>query len=195
MSSGDILCPDLLLRAYEQGYFPMADGVTGKIYWHSPNPRAIFPLERIKMPRSIRQFIRKFGVRFEVNRDFEAVINYCANRSYTWISQEIIDAYIDLHKLGYAHSVETYIDGKLVGGLYGVAIGGAFFGESMFNIVSNGSKAAFYYLVARLRERGYILLDSQYMNDFTKSLGAIEIHEILYFKLLKRALELDCKFV
>ncbi len=194
MSTGPILSPDLLLRAYQQGYFPMADEISGEIYWHSPDPRAIFPLEKIKTPRSIRQFIKKNNLTFAINKNFEKVIEKCAARKRTWINQEIMDVFIEFHKMGFAHSVETYLDNNLVGGLYGVAIGGAFFGESMFNDVSNASKSAFYYLIIRLIERGYILLDSQYINKFTASLGAIEIPKIIYLNILHKALNLNCKF-
>ncbi|MFA5512995.1 MAG: leucyl/phenylalanyl-tRNA--protein transferase, partial [Candidatus Kapaibacterium sp.] len=125
---------------------------------------------------------------------FDNVIRYCAERDDTWINDEIKMTYIELHELGYAHSIETYHEDKLVGGLYGVSIAGAFFGESMFNILPNASKAAFYYLIEHLKSRGFLLLDSQYINPFTKQLGAIEIRKSTYLKLLKQALNLEVKF-
>ena len=195
MNKENFLCPELLISAYRQGYFPMADEVDGKIYWHSPDPRAVIPLEKIKMPKSLKQFINKNTIDFHIDSDFEYVIKKCADRKTTWINDEIIEAYIDFHYLGFAHSVEAYIDGKIAGGLYGVTMGGAFFGESMFYDVSNASKAAFYFLAIRLMERGFILLDSQYMNQYTANLGAIDIPKAAYMKILNRALMLPCSLI
>ncbi|MFH1052118.1 MAG: leucyl/phenylalanyl-tRNA--protein transferase [bacterium] len=182
------------MSAYSQGYFPMADD-QGKILWHNPDPRAIVPLNSIKVPRSLKQFFKKNDIEFRVDSDFEYVISRCAGRESSWISPEIQAAFVMFHDAGYAHSVETYKDGKIVGGLYGVALGGAFFGESMFSDVSNASKAAFYYLAFRMIDRGFILLDSQYKNEFTESLGAIEIPKTDYLKILKRALILPCSLI
>jgi len=190
----DFLYPEILISAYSQGFFPMADD-EGKIYWHNPDPRAVVPLNNIKVPRSLKQFFKKNDVTFRVDSNFEYVIRRCAQRQSSWISPEIEAAFVMFHDYGYAHSVETYIDGKIVGGLYGVAMGGAFFGESMFSDVSNASKAAFYYLAYRMIDRGFILLDSQYMNEFTQSLGAIEIPKIDYMRILKRALMLPCSLI
>ncbi len=192
MAEEQILYPEVLISAYRQGYFPMADEENGKIYWHSPDPRAIIPLDKITTPRSLRQYFKKHPMEFRVDTNFEYIIKKCADRAETWISPEIIDAYIAFHYMGFAHSVETYMDGKIVGGLYGVTLGGAFFGESMFSEVSNASKAAFYFLAYRLMERGFILLDSQYLNEFTQSLGAVEIPKATYLKILHRALMLPC---
>lgn len=187
--------PELLVRAYKEGYFPMADSYDGNIYWHSPDPRAIFPLEKIKTPRSIKQFISKNNFSFTINKDFKKVITLCADRDDTWISDEIIAAFVQLHNLGYAHSVETWIDTELVGGLYGVSIGAAFFGESMFNHIPNASKSAFYYLVNYIKSRNFILLDTQYINHHTAMLGAIEIPRIQYLKILRKAIEIPVNFV
>lgn len=181
----DILTPQILINAYSQGYFPMADE-SGEIYWHNPDLRAIMPLDKIKMPRSLRQYIKKYNMEFRIDSNFEQVIKKCSLRDETWINDEIIRAYINLHYLGYAHSVETFIDNKMVGGLYGVAIGKGFFGESMYSDISNASKAAFYFLVDRLRELDFILLDSQYLNPHTKLLGAIEISKEEYMNILKK---------
>ncbi|MCX7909559.1 MAG: leucyl/phenylalanyl-tRNA--protein transferase [Ignavibacteria bacterium] len=190
-----IISPQLLLEAYSEGFFPMANSETGEIEWYSPNPRAIFPLHHIKPSHSTKQILKKklFEVKFDTC--FERVILGCANRPDSWINDVIINSYINLHHLGYAHSVETFKDGELVGGLYGVAIGAAFFGESMFSKVSNASKVAFYYLVERLKEKGFVLLDSQFINPHTKMLGAIEISRNQYLKILKFAIyKTDVKF-
>ncbi len=183
-----------IIYAYQVGYFPMADTFDGQIYWHSPDPRGVIPLDNIKPPRSLIQSIKKKSIEFMIDSNFEEVIRNCSNREVTWISEEIIRLYIELHHLGYAHSVETYSNGKLVGGLYGVTLGGAFFGESMFTIESNASKAAFYVLADRLIRKGYVLLDSQYINEHTQSLGAIEIPRDIYMILLEKALKLPCSF-
>jgi leucyl/phenylalanyl-tRNA--protein transferase len=185
----EIIDANILIAAYSNGFFPMADSVTGAIHWYSPDPRAIIPIYSVKPPHSMRQLLKK-GV-FEIRKDnnFEQVIMQCAKRPETWINDTIVNSYINLYRLGYAHSVETYQDGSLVGGLYGVTIGAAFFGESMFSVVSNASKVAFYHLVEHLKDRGFVLLDSQFINPHTKLLGAIEISRSQYLKILKIALE------
>lgn len=184
-----------VLFAYRIGYFPMAEPDDGKIYWHCPDPRAIFNIYKIKTPRYIKKMIKNMNLRFTINEDFEFVIRSCANRKETWISEEIIEVYTELHKMGFAHSIETWSENDIIGGLYGVAINGAFFGESMFNFVENASKAAFYFLVEWLKSRGFLLLDSQYINNFTRNLGAIEISKAEYLKLLGEALRLKCSFI
>ena len=172
----------------------MAESKDGDIYWHSPDPRAIFPFTALKIPRCLRQSIRKNNFTFTVNNDFTKVIEACSDREDTWISENVIELYRDLHKQGYAHSVETRSNGKLVGGLYGVAIGGAFFGESMFMKTTDSSKAAFYFLIERLKSRRFVLLDSQYLNRHTENLGAVEIPKGLYLGMLSEAIELRRKF-
>jgi leucyl/phenylalanyl-tRNA--protein transferase len=186
--------PEILIQAYKQGYFPMAEHKDGDIYWHCPDPRAIIPLDSPKKPKSLKIAEKKqlFEYRFDTN--FGEVIRKCSERSETWISQEIIESYIQLYYLGMAHSVETYVNGNLVGGLYGVSIGGAFFGESMFNTTPNAAKGAFYKLVERLRERNFLLLDSQYINPFTEQLGAIELPYTEYIKLLIKAINHSTSF-
>ena len=173
----------------------MAESKDGDIYWHAPDPRAIIPLEDPKVPKHLWKKIKRGDFDFSLDKDFENVIARCSEREETWISQPIIDAYTELYYLGYAHSVETWQNSKLVGGLYGVAVGGAFFGESMFNTVSDASKAAFYYLVSHLKSQGFVLLDSQYINDFTKKLGAIQISREIYLNILKKAINLQCSFL
>lgn len=189
-----ILNPNLLYTAYCNGYFPMADPEDNQIYWHNPDFRAVFPLNEIKPKKDVRKSIRDFGFTFDINKNFKYIIMRCADRDDCWISDEIIDAYIDFHKLGFAHSVETYCNGVLAGGLYGVAIGSAFFGESMFSMVTNASKAAFYFLVKLLKSNNFTLLDSQYINPHTASLGAVEIPRREYMLLLQKAIADQCKF-
>jgi len=175
----------------------MAESRTGPISWYSPDPRAIIPLEAFNIPRSLRREMRRSGFSITVDRAFEDVITHCAERRFpwgTWISDEIIRVYTDLHRKGVAHSVETWMDGKLIGGLYGIALGGAFFGESMFSVVSNASKFALVALVGRLRERGYRLLDSQIINDHVRQFGAIEIPRERYLDLLSQAISLPVSF-
>lgn len=173
----------------------MADEDEGDIYWHCPDPRAVIPLENPKMPRSLKQSIRKYSYEFAINKNFEHVIRSCGDRVNTWISEEIIDVYSQLNIMGFAHSVETYSDGEIAGGLYGISIGAAFFGESMFNNKTDAAKAAFFHLIEHLRIKNFILLDSQYINPFTQQLGAIEIPKSKYLKLLNKALALPSKFV
>jgi leucyl/phenylalanyl-tRNA--protein transferase len=188
------LTPQLLLRAYADGFFPMAGGRNGPIAWYSPDPRAIFPLESFKVSRSLRQVERRKQFEVRVNTAFSEVMWHCAARDDTWISGEIIAVYGRLFEIGHAHSVETWSSGRLVGGLYGVAIGGAFFGESMFSHASNASKIALWYLVRQLRERGFLLLDTQFLTSHLASLGACEIPRDAYLVRLKDALRVDTSF-
>lgn len=183
-----IIEPQLLIDAYCSGFFPMADPETGRIHWYSPDPRAIFPIYSIKPSHSMRQILKKNIFRTKIDTNFEKVILECANRPDSWINDIIINSYLNLFKLGYAHSVETYLDDELVGGLYGVSIKAAFFGESMFSKVSNASKVAFYNLIEHLKQKNLILLDSQFINPHTKMLGAIEIPRSQYLKILKFAI-------
>jgi len=191
-----VISPDLLLLNYSNGYFPMWDSQTNKIYWYSAQHRAIFPLNSTKIRRSVKQSANKLGFRFELNKDFNAVITHCAQcREDTWISEKIIRSFVNLHNLGFAHSAETWIDDQLVGGLYGVVIGGAFFGESMFSLVSDASKFAFYNLRIHLIKQNFYLLDAQFINEHTASLGAIEIPDKEYINLLSKAIFKPCKFI
>lgn len=193
-SGSSTLLPEVVLLGYRNGFFPMADPDLGKILWHRPEIRAIIPLDRVHIPRSLRKEIDRGTFTITVNTAFEDVITACAERDDTWISDEIIETYTQLHHMGYAHSVESWFEGSLVGGLYGVSIGAAFFGESMFSRKSNASKVAFAHLVSRLRERQFQLLDTQYINDFTESLGAIEIPDTLYQVILNNALQTEQRF-
>lgn len=186
---------DLVLTCYAHGYFPMADSEDGQIYWHFPDPRAIFDIYKIRFPRSLRRLYKSGKYNFKIDTMFQNVIEHCSDRKITWINQEIIDVYCELHRLGFAHSVEVFNQNhELVGGLYGVAIGGAFFGESMFNKEPNTAKLAFIKLIEILRNNRFILLDSQYINNFTKQLGAIEIPANEYLQILKIAVKMDTSF-
>lgn len=181
--------PDLLLRAYAIGVFPMSDGRDAPdVYWVEPRRRATIPLDRFHLSRSLRKAVR--SDRFEVSRDraFAEVVRACAARADTWINAEIEASYAELHRRGHAHSIEIWEDGVLVGGLYGVRLGRAFFGESMFSNATDASKVALAWLVARLKLGGFMLLDCQFMTEHLKSLGAVEIHQEDYLVLLDSAL-------
>lgn len=186
--------PKFLLTAYCNGYFPMADPKSGEIGWYSPDPRAIFPLESFRVPRSLRATIRKGVFEIRIDTRFEDVMRGCAARDETWISEEIIRSYVRLHDLGYGHSVETWKEGSLAGGLYGVSIGGAFFGESMFSKERDASKTALVFLVERLRTRGFLLLDTQYTTPHLVRFGAKEIARDQYLGILRTAIAADCRF-
>jgi len=186
---------ELLLYAYAQGIFPMAEGSSERIYWYEPDPRAIFELDAVHFPRRLLRTIRQGRFELRYSTAFEGVIRACADRSSTWISEEIVRAYLQLSRLGYAHSVETWREGTLVGGLYGVALGGAFFGESMFSREADASKVAFYYLVERLRERSYALLDTQFTNKHLAQFNVVEVSRKEYRRRLKAALALKCRFL
>jgi leucyl/phenylalanyl-tRNA---protein transferase len=186
--------PELLLQGYRLGVFPMAME-DESIAWFSPDPRAIIPLDQFHVPHDLRRVQRKKAFDIKIDNRFGEVIRGCATRKDTWINREIVESYEELHELGYAHSVEAWSEGKLAGGLYGVAIGGAFFGESMFHKVPNASKVALVGLVNRLNERGFRLLDTQYVTGHLTMFGAVEISRPKYMRLLKQALALDCKFI
>ena len=184
-----VLDPDLLLRAYSIGVFPMADSRdAGEVFWVEPKRRAILPLEDFRMSRSLRRAIR--SGRFEVSRDtaFAEVVRRCAERAETWINPQIEASYNLLHRLGHAHSIECRQEGELVGGLYGVKLGGAFFGESMFSTRTDASKVALAWLVARLIVGGYSLLACQFLTDHLRSLGAVEVQQKDYVTMLSAAL-------
>ena len=187
------LTPEVLEACYRAGAFPMADGY-GRIEFYSSDPRSVLEFEDLHVSRSLGRTIRKGVYEVRVNEDFEGVVRACADREETWISDEIVRAYERLHGSGKAHSVEAYRGGELAGGLYGVALGGAFMGESMFARMRDASKVCFVYLVGRLRERGYELLDCQVQNDHLARLGAREIPEAEYLRRLDRALRLDRTF-
>ncbi len=185
--------PELLLQGYRLGVFPMAMA-DDTIEWFSPDPRAILPLDKFHVPHALRRTLKKEVFNVRVDQRFAEVIRACAKRKDTWINDEIIHGYERLHELGYAHSVETWSEGKLVGGLYGVAIGGAFFGESMFHRVTDASKVALVALVQRLRTRKFVLLDTQWLTPHLAQFGVNEISRSHYLRLLGRAVELARTF-
>lgn len=185
--------PEKLLGAYAQGIFPMAHH-DGALYWHDPDPRAIFPLQDIRPNARFRRFMRSEGHRCTIDQAFTAVMEACADRPTTWITPEMVEVYTDLHHRGHAHSVETWQDDLLIGGIYGVSIGSAFFGESMFSRATNASRTAFHFLAAHLRERGFTLFDTQYINDHTRMLGAITIPRVHFRMLLADAVRRDNAF-
>lgn len=188
------LTPELLVRAYCSGVFPMADRRDGPIHWYAPDPRAIIPLDAFHVSRSLRRTIARGIFDVTVNADFPAVMRACAGRAETWISEEIIRAYTELHRLGLAHSVETWRGGRLAGGVYGVALGGAFFGESMFSRETNASKVALVAVLERLRECGFTLMDVQYQTPHLARFGAVEIPRREYERRLAAALRFACQF-
>src|SRR5438552_2090500 len=179
--------PELLLQGYRLGVFPMAMA-DETIEWFSPDPRAILPLDKFHLPHALRRVVEKEIFEIKIDTRFSEVIRACARREDTWINREIIESYERLHELDYAHSVEAWSEGKLAGGLYGVALGGAFFGESMFHRVTDASKVALVHLVARLRHGGYRVLDTQFLTPHLAQFGAIEISRARYHRLLGEAL-------
>ena len=185
--------PDLLLQGYRLGVFPMAME-DDSIGWFSPDPRAIIPLEDFHVSHALRRVARKRIFETRIDNSFGEVIRACARREETWINREIVESYERLHELGYAHSVEAWSEGKLAGGLYGVAIGGAFFGESMFHREKDASKIALVALVEHLRARKFALLDTQWLTPHLQQFGAIEISREHYLRLLARAVELPRRF-
>lgn len=185
----DEITPDVLLRAYAMGIFPMSDGRDEpEIHWIDPRRRGILPLEGFHLSRSLSRRIRSGNQRVTVDTAFEAVVEACAARDETWISQRIQRLYAQLHALGFAHSVEVWDGAELVGGVYGVTLGSAFFGESMFSRATDASKVALAYAVHRLRAGGFRLFDTQFLTPHLASLGGTEISRAEYHRLLGEAL-------
>ena len=191
-----MLTTEQLLSAYASGFFPMAVNARGDIRWFSPDPRALIPLdERFHVSGGLRRVLKKNAFIVTVDEDFDGVIQSCATiHGKTWISKGILRAYCQLHRDGWAHSVETRLDGRLVGGLYGVHIRGAFFGESMFHRETDASKVALVALVERLRARSFMLLDTQWTTTHLKQFGTFEIAREDYLELLGKALSRNCQF-
>jgi leucyl/phenylalanyl-tRNA---protein transferase len=192
------LTPDILISAYCQGLFPMADD-DGQIYWYDPNPRAIIPLDAFRVPKRLARRVRNGGFEIRIDHDFGSVMAACAeprpDQAGTWINDELIAAYTELHRLGFAHSVEAWRDGRLAGGLYGVAIRSLFAGESMFSRETDASKVALVHLVGRLRRGGFVLLDSQYIvGTHMLQFGTIEIPRAEYKRRLSEALQIEAMF-
>ena len=191
--------PEILLQGYATGIFPMADGKKGKIQWYSADPRGIIDLQDYHIPKRLLRYIKNSNYEIFFDNSFAEVIKQCAQRPKSegiWISDEIIESYINLHNLGFAHCVEVHIKDDLVAGLYGVALRGAFFGESMFNNPDfpNTSKIALYYLIKHLKEKNFYLLDIQMITSTTEQFGAKLINKADYLLRLKQALEKSCQF-
>jgi leucyl/phenylalanyl-tRNA--protein transferase len=195
-----VIPSDLLLAAYASGWFPMADEA-GVISWYSPDPRGVLPLDTFHVPSRLQRTVRRSPLQVQVDTAFAEVMRACAEAERdsedggTWISEEIIASYCALHSLGYAHSVEVRDGGRLVGGLYGVALGGAFFGESMFHTATDASKIALVALIDRLRARGFTLLDTQWVTPHLQQFGAIEIPRPEYLRRLEASLPLEVGFL
>ena len=189
------ITPDILLRAYSIGLFPMAESrEADALFWVEPEQRGVFPLDGLVISRSLAKTVRSDRLEVRANRDFDAVIDACADRENTWINAEIRRLYRELFARGHAHSVEAYESGQLVGGLYGVSLGGAFFGESMFHETRDASKVALVHLVARLRYGGFRLLDTQFITPHLAGLGAVEIPREEYRSRLSAALDAPADF-
>jgi len=189
------LTPDLLLKGYAMGIFPMAEGRdTPEIFWVDPQERGILPLDGFHLSRSLKRRLRAGPFEITINQDFDAVVMGCADRPETWINGDIQKLYGVLHQAGYAHSLEVWSQGALVGGVYGVVLGAAFFGESMFSRRTDASKVALAYLIHRLIAGGFELFDTQFVTDHLISLGAIEITRNAYHQRLRQALPLKADF-
>lgn len=189
MSEAVELDVDLVLGAYASGIFPMgAENDPEKLYWVDPPMRGILPLDGLHISRSLRKVIRKGGFEVRIDHDFAGTMEDCAARSETWINRTILDVFTEMHSRGFAHSVEVWAEDERIGGLYGVRIGSAFFGESMFSKRSDASKIALVYLVARLRAGRFTVLDTQFSTSHLESLGVIEVPRMRYRDMLRMAI-------
>ena len=190
------LSPEVLLFAYQQGLFPMAEGRNAKqIQWIQPERRGIFQLGNFHISKSLRRVILKKDYSITINSCFPKVMKKCADRSETWINDDIYNCYCKLHEDGFAHSLEVWRNSHLIGGVYGVTLGAAFFGESMFSRAANGSKIALAYLHDRLLKAGFLLFDTQFLTEHLASLGAIEISQAQYLVKLEKALNKNATFL
>lgn len=190
-----MITPELLLRAYAAGVFPMAESAeSDAIHWVDPRRRGILPLDGFHVSRSLAKDIRRGGFEICADRDFAGVVASCADRETTWINADIFALYLDLHRMGHAHSLEMWEDGALVGGTYGVVLGAAFFAESMFSRRRSASKIVLAHLVTRLRDGGFTLCDTQFLTPHLASLGGIEISRAEYHSRLAEALEREGRF-
>ena len=190
---------ETILKGYSLGIFPMAENFDDpNIHWINPKKRGVIPINNFKISKNLKKEIKKNKFEVTVNKSFDEVITNCAkktkNRPATWINKEIIKLYSNLHEIGHAHSIEAWFQNKLVGGLYGVSLGSAFFGESMFSTMSNASKICLVYLIANLKFKGFTLLDTQFVNPYLKKLGAIEISRKKYLEILGNSLKKNINF-
>ena len=193
------ITPQILLRAYAAGIFPMAESAEDNaLYWVEPEERGIIPLDGLKISQSLRKAVRRKQFEIRIDHDFPMVIRECAarapGRKSTWINSRIVALYSQLHRMGCCHSVECWQDGKLVGGLYGVRIGAVFFGESMFSRVTDASKVALVHLTARLNHGGFQLLDAQFVNPHLERLGAMQVPKARYHEMMEPLLALEADF-
>ena len=191
--------PDLLMKAYASGVFPMAESASDpEVFWVRPETRGVIPLDAFHVPRSLKKVVRQKRFDIRIDSDFEGVIDACAEqrdeRRSTWINAPIREAYVHLFGRGHCHSVEAWREEKLVGGLYGVKLGRAFFGESMFSRETDASKVCLVHLVERLRERGFALLDTQFTTEHLKRFGAVDVPRGRYEKMLEKALQGEARF-
>jgi len=189
--------PEELLEAYRSGRFPMAENKEAEeVQWHRPRRRGIIPVGEFHASKNLKRFIRNTDFTVDINRDFKKVMQCCADRDWSWINDTIIDVYCKLHKQGYAHSVEIYnTKGRLVGGQYGVAIGAAFFGESMFRYEKNADKMSLYYCHEILKNNGFTLWDNQLYSKHMAQFGAIRVWRWTFNRMLTKALKKECEFV
>ncbi len=197
MNPSNKIEPEMLIQAYQMGLFPMADEDEAgdeQIGWYAPDPRGVIPLDEFHIPHGLKRALKKGEYEIRMDTVFPSVIEMCADRTETWISSGIRASYIRLHELGWAHSVESWYEGGLVGGLYGVSIGGVFFGESMFSRRTDASKVALVHLVEHLKEKGFLLLDTQWLNSHLEQFGCIEIPRDQYMEELGSALQVEAKF-
>ena len=190
---------ETILKSYSLGIFPMSESFDDPtIYWINQKKRGVIPINDFKISKNLRKEIKKKKFLITINKDFNGVIKNCAkktkNRPSTWINKEIIKLYSNLHKIGHAHSIEAWHQNRLVGGLYGVSLGSAFFGESMFSIMSNSSKICLVYLIANLKIKKFTLLDTQFVNPYLTKLGAVEISRKKYLKMLGNSLKKNANF-
>jgi leucyl/phenylalanyl-tRNA--protein transferase len=192
--SEDLLKPENMIRLYASGAFPMAEDKTGHINWYMPETRCIIPLDNFNIPRSLKKTALKVNYEIRYDHDYLEVIKNCSNRKETWISEKLINAYRRLYKRGHLHTVETWIDNSLAGGLYGVTFRGAFFGESMFSFIPQASKISLMHLLQRLHDKNFVLLDVQYMTEHLKMFGAIEIDWAEYNTMLQESHLVNCEF-
>lgn len=194
MSNRSPLSPQLLVYAYSNGYFPMPDAGTGQIGWFRPDPRAIIPVDGFHASRSLRRTLKRVPFRVTFDHAFADIMKACADREGTWINDEFIGAYCELHRRGYAHSVEVWLQEELVGGLYGVALSGGFFAESMYHKATDASKVALFHLITHMQKKAMTLLEVQFLTPHLKSLGAIEISDESYIQMLHDAMASPARF-
>ena len=180
---------DIMLRAYAMGIFPMDERATsGDLFWVDPDERGVFPLGQFHISRSLQKKMKSQHAMAGISGDFVGTINACADRPETWINDTLFDLYLDLHDAGFAHSLEVYFEDEIAGGVFGLTIGGAFFGESMYSAQRDGSKAALAFLIDHLKRTGFTLFDTQFLTKHLASLGAVEISRAAYHEHLEHAL-------